>query len=153
MAWETARRLEELGREVELLVLVDSRPPGSGGLAAPEPDDATLDSFLRSEARTEEADLPALRAVVRAHLRALRAYHPEPVACPVTLFLAEDRPEGETADVAALWHPLAPGGLEVEILPGDHFHLLAGPGVDLLPARLHTRLAATPGAGGGLLPG
>src|SRR6185369_9125326 len=108
----------------------------------PEPDNATLDSFLRAEARAEEADLPALRAVVRAHLRALRAYRPEPVACPVTLFLAEDRPAGETADSTALWQPLTPGGLEIEIMPGDHFLLLTVPGVDLLAARLHARLAA-----------
>jgi thioesterase domain-containing protein len=139
VAWETARVLEGLGLEVGSLVLVDSRPPGA---TSPEPDDATLDAFLRAEARADEADLPALRAVVRAHLRTLRGYRPEPVACPVTLFLAEDRPGGETADGAAPWRPLTPGGLEVETLPGDHFHLLTGPGVDLLAAKLRAKLAA-----------
>jgi amino acid adenylation domain-containing protein len=137
LAWETARRLEELGREVALVALLDTRPPAPDA-PFPEVDDTTLDELLRSESGETG---PELRAVVRAHLDALRAYRPEPLACPVLLFLAADRPHGETIDRAALWLPLARGGLAVETLPGDHFSLLAPPAVDELAVKLRARLA------------
>jgi thioesterase domain-containing protein len=141
VAWETARRLEDLGHEVGLLVLIDSRPHDPHTPASPGLDDTALDTLLGTEARAGEEGLPGLRALVRAHLHALRGYRSEPVACPVTLFLAADRQRETAADRAALWRPLAPGGLEVETLPGDHFHLLTGPGADLLAAKLRARLA------------
>ncbi len=140
LAWETARRLGELGHEVGLLTLLDSRPPDG---SVPEIDDASLDALLRAESG---AASPELRAVVRAHLAALRTYRPQPLTCPVLLFLAADRPDGETADRAALWSSLALGGLDVETLPGDHFSLLTAPSVDVLAAKLGARLSSE-GAG------
>jgi thioesterase domain-containing protein len=59
----------------------------------------------------------------------------------VALFLAQDRPGGETADAAALWRPLAGGGLEVDTVPGDHFSLLREPAVEALAAKLQEKLA------------
>ena len=140
VAWETARRLEDLGHEVGLLVLVDSRPHDPHASDSPHLDDNALDILLGPEARAGEGTLLGLRAVVKAHLHALRGYRTEPVACPVTLFLAEDRRWEGAADRAALWRPLAPGGLDVETLPGDHFQLLTGPGAEILAAKLRTRL-------------
>jgi thioesterase domain-containing protein len=142
VAWETARRLEDLGHEVGLLVLIDSRPHDPHPPGSPDLDDTALEVLLGVEARVGEEPLPGLRAMVRAHLHALRGYRSEPVVAPVALFLAADRRGGEeAADRAALWRPLAGGGLTVEILPGDHFHLLSGPGADLLAAKLRARLA------------
>jgi amino acid adenylation domain-containing protein len=127
VAWETARRLEELGREVALLVLLDSRPPDPDA-EPPRLDDAALDDPLRT--------------LVNDHLQALRSYRPRSLACPVALFLAQDRPGGGTADAAAaLWRPLARGGLEVDTIPGDHFTLLREPAVDALAAKLQEKLA------------
>ena len=140
VAWETARRLEELGGEVGLVALLDSRPPHPEDDALPDPGDAALDALLRAELGGEAVPEP-LRAVVRAHLQALRSYRPRPLACPVALFLAADRPPGETTDRAALWRPLALGDLEIETVPGDHFGLLSAPGVDVLAAKLAARLA------------
>jgi amino acid adenylation domain-containing protein len=148
VAWETARRLESLGHEVGLLVLIDSRPHDPHAPLSPDLGDAAIDALLGADlgagARAQEESLPGLRAVVRAHLQALRGYRTQPVAAPVALFLAadrRDRGEAGAAGRAALWRPLAPGGLEVEILPGDHFHLLTGPAADLLAAKLRARLA------------
>ena len=95
VAWETAHQLKKAGREVALLVLLDSRP--------------------------------------HTRLEALRDHRPQPLDCPVSLFLAED---GATADLAALWRPLAFGGLEVDTVPGDHFNLLQEPAVETLAAKL-----------------
>jgi amino acid adenylation domain-containing protein len=130
VAWATARRLEELGRGVGLLVLLDSRPPDPEA-ETPSLDDPALDA--------------GLRAVVNAHLQALRSYRPQPLACPVALFLAGDRPSGEEIDGAGLWRPLAQGGLEVETVPGDHFSLLREPGVETLAARLRQTLVRMEG--------
>ncbi len=121
MAWETARRLEERGEEVALLALIDSRPP----------DPAAAIADLGDE-------IPDL--ALRARLEAARSYRPGPVAGPVALFLAGDRSRAENAEAAALWLPLAPGGLDVEILPGDHFSLLREPGVAALAESIRRRL-------------
>ncbi|HEV8577638.1 MAG TPA: amino acid adenylation domain-containing protein [Thermoanaerobaculia bacterium] len=128
VAWETARRLEESGREVGLVILLDSRPPGPD-FAPPKLGDSDLD--------------PHLRAVVDGHLQALRTYRPRPLACPVALFLAEQRPRDEAVDLAALWRPFARGKLDVETVPADHFHLLAAPAVEVLAAKLRQRLEQT----------
>jgi surfactin synthase thioesterase subunit len=124
---------------VGLLALVDSRPSDP---AEPllEPGDSDLDAFLRAESGAREGDLPALRSTVRSHLRALRDYRPLPLACPVALFLAGERPHGETADRAGVWRPLAQGPFEVETVPGDHFQLLTEPAVEILGAKLLARL-------------
>ena len=126
LAWETARRLKELGREVGLVVLLDSRPPELGA-EIPEPEIADVDSHLR--------------ASVRAHLQSLRTYRQRPLACPVVLFLAGDRSPDEAADLAAVWQPLTLGGLEVETVPGDHHSLLREPGVGVLATKLWKKLA------------
>src|SRR5439155_12857460 len=64
VAWETARRLEESGEEVALLVLVDARPPSPGVPA--ESTDEDLEGLLRAElagagAAALTAALPVLR--------------------------------------------------------------------------------------------
>jgi amino acid adenylation domain-containing protein len=150
LAWETARRLEESGEKVALLVLVDSRPPSPGFAGFAEADlqvdDAALDDLLRAElagagSAVVAAELPVLRARVRAHLQALRDYRPGPLAGPAALFLAAGRPAAENADTVAAWLSLAPGGLAVETLPGDHFSLLREPGVAALGERIRRRLA------------
>nr|MDP9120375.1 thioesterase domain-containing protein [Acidobacteriota bacterium] len=140
LAWETARYLEQAGREVALLALIDSRPPDPAE-SLPVPDDATLLPLLRAETGAAEAELPALLATVRSHLSALSEYRPSPLHCPVSLFLAERRPSGETADRAGLWRPLARGPFEVEPVPGGHFDLLEEPAVGILAAKLKRRLA------------
>jgi len=126
VAWATAQRLEERGEEIALLVLIDSRPP----------DPAAVIPDLR-----DEVPDPDLRAAVRARLAALRSYRPGPLRGPVALFLAGDQPREEDVDLAALWRPLAPGGLAVETLPGDHFTLLQEPAVAALAERIQQKIA------------
>jgi len=153
VAWEAARLLEERGEEVALLVLIDSRPPSPGG----EPDVADLEGLLRAElagagAAALEAELSSLLPRVRAYLRALCEYRPRPLACRVALFLAADRPRGETAGLAALWRALSPRGLEVETLPGNHFTLLREPAVAALARSIRSRLETLEGASNGESP-
>jgi amino acid adenylation domain-containing protein len=125
VAWETARRLEERGEEIALLALIDSRPPDPAA-AIPDLGDEVPD--------------PRVRAVVHTHLEALRSYRPGPLACPVALFIAGDRPCGEIADLAALWRPLSHSSLDIETLPGDHFSLLREPAVAALAERIRRKL-------------
>ena len=71
VAWETARRLEERGKEVALLVLIDSRPPDPAaaiharlealGSYRPGPVNGPVALFLAGDRpRGEDADLAAL---------------------------------------------------------------------------------------------
>jgi len=85
----------------------------------------------------EVALLVLLDSRPHTRLEALRDHRPQPLDCPVVLFQAE----GTTDDLAALWRPLAQGGLKIETVPGDHFGLLTAPAVDVLAARLLEKLA------------
>jgi thioesterase domain-containing protein len=144
LAWETASRLQEQGAEVALVALIDSRPP-EGSAQPAVPDGAALDALLRAEvvgaAGLSPPELSAYHDTMRAHLDALRGYRLRPLACPVTLFVAAERPAGEREDRAALWRPFAAGGFQVEPVPGDHFSILREPAVVLLAERLRQRLA------------
>ncbi len=89
-----------------------------------------------------DADLPRLRRIVelyQANQRAARAYLPLPTRCPIHLLAAAAGPLPSRLD---LWKPVAEGGLEVQILPGDHYTLLRPPAVDGLAAELARLLAA-----------
>jgi amino acid adenylation domain-containing protein len=89
-----------------------------------------------------DADLPRLRRIValyQANQRAARAYLPLPTRCPIHLLAAAAGPLPSRLD---LWNPVAEGGLEVRILPGDHYTLLRPPAVDALATELARLLAA-----------
>ena len=129
IAWEMAQRLRREGKEVELLVLLDSLAP------------ARLADLRHSgDPALGEADLPAgtgeeaarrLLRVFHSNLEAVRTYTPEPYPGRVLLVRAARRPE---EDATLGWGPLAPG-LAVEALDADHYSLLAEPAVETL-ARL-----------------
>ncbi len=89
-----------------------------------------------------DADLPRLRRIVelyQANQLAARAYLLPPARCPLHIVAAA---AGPVPARLGLWEPLAAGGLEVKILPGDHYTLLRPPAVDALAAEMGRLLAA-----------
>jgi len=73
--------------------------------------------------------------VLRANLKAVWAYAPEPYAGSAFYFRAGDRRGRPSADQAA-WSRLATGGVTTRIVPGDHAGILKPPGVAVLAGAL-----------------
>ena len=74
------------------------------------------------------------------NFRAAESYAPGLCDAPLALFLAEGSPG--VVERAAAWTPLAAAGLEIHLLPGDHYSLLERERVEPLAARLRSLLAA-----------
>jgi len=105
-------------------------------------DVATLDALLaNNEVRALlPPDLSAdhlrqLFALHRANRRALEAYRPHPYGGRITLLRAAAS-VALSPETAQAWSDLAAGGLDVHILPGDHYALLRAPHVGTLAERL-----------------
>jgi thioesterase domain-containing protein len=81
----------------------------------------------------------AIRQAEEAHLRALRAYVPQPYAGPVTLFLSPRLPTSY-GNPALDWRPLAAGGLSICEIGGAQGDIVNEPRVRALAAELVRRL-------------
>ncbi|WP_084729578.1 type I polyketide synthase [Streptacidiphilus neutrinimicus] len=143
VAQQTARLLMRLGREVDLLLLLDGYVPDSRPLPV-----AGAPDFLLGGVRAGFDALfgrgpvgGALRRAPRARGRflggqaAVLTYRPDPVFCPTVLLKAD----ADEASVARLAHRLAglyPAGLRVVPVAGDHWSMLRHPHVDELAAHV-----------------
>jgi amino acid adenylation domain-containing protein len=183
IAWEMARQLAASGERVALLVLLDTSPPPRRAVADPgELDAAALAAALRAEPGSAPPDprqLEAMLPVVRSHLRAFAAYRPAPLACPVALIQARERPPGSGAganagagsgdgnrpaaaaptaqQTRAAWRRLAQGPFIHRLVPGDHHGMLRAPAAGRLAAEIErilrqTAAADAAGAAPGLQP-
>lgn len=139
VAAELAARLAALGREVELLVLIDSWP--ADGL--PLPSEEELDTlFHRDLGGGEIAPSMAepLRRQFAAHARAAHAYRPRALGCPVLLVLADGHEDGGPDAAADLvrgqWAPYLAGPLRERRFPGHHYSLLVPPTVESVAAEI-----------------
>nr|WP_256560316.1 non-ribosomal peptide synthase/polyketide synthase [Myxococcus dinghuensis] len=117
-------------------------------LAGREPDEVLgrlLEAGLASGALPRGMDLSRLRAlfeVFEAHHAALLRYGPRPLSGRTLLFEASEVEEGATADRG--WAALVGAALERHVIPGDHYALLRGRGVQLLAERLKEALEHVP---------
>jgi thioesterase domain-containing protein len=84
---------------------------------------------------------PKHRETVVAHLRALHAYQPQSYSGRVTLFRAQARSLRRAYDPELGWGRLAEGGVEVQLIPGDHYDLLECPYVEVLADKLALALS------------
>ncbi|QRO01039.1 amino acid adenylation domain-containing protein [Archangium violaceum] len=86
------------------------------------------------------AELRALWRVFSSNLRASWAYVPGSYAGALKLLRASDAPGNAAPEPELGWGPLAEGGVSVSVLPGDHFSVIAPPGVEHLATRLQELL-------------
>jgi mycobactin phenyloxazoline synthetase len=123
LAWEAARQLIAVGREVGTLLLIDSWC-GDG-----EPAPAEAPRWEPLPEGLGEQELARLSAVYQANGRALLGYRPEPQALPAVCYRALRAPEGSFPGLRPFDGWLAAhggGGIEVHPLPEDHFSIVAG---------------------------
>jgi thioesterase domain-containing protein/acyl carrier protein len=127
VAFEMACRLEQQGRDVALLALLDPTPLGALSTLSTEEGDL-LAGFVRDltglgQIATPDLDLEAWRPhfeTYRANLLALRDYRPGVFHGRAHLFLAR---EGKGED----WSAHLVDGAEIHPVPGGHYGLLREP--------------------------
>jgi thioesterase domain-containing protein len=124
VAWEIAQQLRAQGELIGLLVLVDSRFPSRQVMLQNRLRSLWCDRvlpFLRRCLGGRREFAAALKEQVRIgrkYLRHILRYTPRPYPGPVTLISCVEDREREPGRV---WRDLAPGGLEIIRVPGNHF--------------------------------
>jgi thioesterase domain-containing protein len=160
VAYEMAQQLYRRGEEIALLALFDASPDWNG-IGFPDETDrlemlrrftVELTSILGRGSLAcdpgsfEElsemfcGDIPRsqLRSQFRtfsANMSALRTYTPMRYPGRVVVFQAQANAHGSDRQSPG-WHHLAEGGVDVHIVPGDHYTMLRRPHVDILAERL-----------------
>jgi thioesterase domain-containing protein len=95
----------------------------------------------------EAADMLRLFRVFEANVQALRAYRPGCYAGNLSLFAASERSARVNLDPADGWVRVAPSGVEVFGVPGDHYSILREPGVEVLATQMRTWFKRQPVGG------
>lgn len=109
--------------------------------------DARLDYVLERIMAAEEvyaqlglAGMRRLFEVFEVHTRAARAYEPAPHEGRVSLIYGADGDEGARAAASAVWSGIATKGIELRVVPGDHYSIFERPNVEALAGELRARL-------------
>ncbi len=136
IAFEMAQQLQRVG-QVSLLVLLDSHTPAA--LAQPEEinDEELLLQFKSDmsalyglEGRGFDSDqLSRLFQVFRMNVHAMMRYQPQIYPGRITFFRADNPISDTSYDPIEDWRTLATGGVEVHMVPGDHYTMLREPSV------------------------
>jgi len=169
VAYETALRLREAGREVRTLVLLDAlapegKPEGGPALARAasmlwgvELGDGDADQALAAaraagaiSSELEGSDARAWLAGVAARMEAAETYHPRPYDGDVVLVRGTESVAGRSRDDAFGWPRFVTGNLTVEWAPGSHHSVVRGEGARAVAAIVE-RHAARPAAGNEIL--
>ena len=160
VAFEMARRLHQQGQEVSLLALID--PPSVGPIHCPRLSHPryysgrllyhlshlakvhpkswlryclTRASTIRRRifARSMEiANRPDKLDVLSRMEKAIMAYTPEMYPGRVTLFVSSERVQDYAGETDFGWSTVTSGGLEVRVVPGDHYTIFHEPNIRIL---------------------
>lgn len=132
VAYEMAKRLRALGKEIPLLILLDARGPDFNWWRyAPR----TKLADLRGDLLRPRCDRYLKRGqpipfrlrnfyIINTYRRALERYRPKPYEGQVLLLRSRQR-----ANEPAGWDTLLNGNMHTKVLPGEHLTLLREPNV------------------------
>ena len=90
----------------------------------------------------EKVNLRKYLDISRRHIRALQHYTPSYYAGRITLLKAQERPDDHDRDTTLGWSALAAGGVEVEVVPGNHFSMLREPHIQHVAQHLRSAILA-----------
>ncbi|MBV6405294.1 MAG: amino acid adenylation domain-containing protein [Flavobacteriales bacterium] len=145
VAYEMAQQLVAQGEEVPYLAVIDAYSPTLHGEAIAsdqkvyEPIKKTVLRKLVARALRNDGTVPErLRNfhIIDTYDRAALAYVPRPYPGKVTVLKAQD----SWGPKEMGWEKLAQGGLEVRLVPGDHYDLIKEPHVGTLANELRITL-------------
>jgi thioesterase domain-containing protein/acyl carrier protein len=125
--WNEVRRGHRTVREFVAARTVFNR------LLGRRPADAASEPEYLSAERYDEWLLAYLE-------RLLCAYEPEPFRGPMTVFRSAGEPAGRFLDSKMGWNEFATEGVELVVVPGDHFSIFRDPGVALMAKHISAAL-------------
>ena len=76
--------------------------------------------------------LGRLFEVFRTNVHAMLSYEPQPYPGRITFFRASEQIADNSIDPAKDWRNLAAEGVEVHVVPGDHYTMLREPAVQVM---------------------
>ena len=138
VAYEMAQQLQRAGQEVGLLALLDTHTPSVLGQISDLDDEELLRLFksdmdaLYGPDSLDSNQLDRLFQVFRANAQAMLRYEPQRYEGRMTLFRAGDRLYELSLDPIEEWRNLAGDGVEVHVVPGNHYTMLKEPAVLVL---------------------
>ncbi len=166
IAWEMATQLQSQGQKVDLLALIDATVPMTMTQPTEIDDGTLLRRFFQdilglsseyadfSVERLEELE-PAERLayvmeqeqitnlplrhlfhVFKSNFRAMQSYIPSVYAHRVTLFKASEQVLQNYQDLTMGWSNLTNQAVEVHVIPGNHYSIIAKPHVQILAEQL-----------------
>ena len=162
-AYDLAQLLLQAGRDVRFVAVLDAQgPDGRPSVRGLAKIGAHLGQIarhgwghiarvrrFRRENREIEAELASARPgevnganLVMANVRAVEAYQPQPIACPVVIFRADASFwDSRAAKRSGLgWASVAAAGWDLIDIPGDHLSILDHRNVGILAGHLANRL-------------
>jgi thioesterase domain-containing protein/acyl carrier protein len=90
-----------------------------------------------------DVDLAQARQIANLwkwNIKALLAYQPEHYDGRVTYFRAAERRERQVRFPEIPWTEISDGGIEIHVVPGDHYSIFEPPHVDVLAAKMNVLL-------------
>jgi len=143
---DEASLLESFARDIGLSPEALTFAAGELGRLGPDERLEQLLERLKSEGLLPpDLELSRLRRhfnVFKANVRAMLGYRPRPSQSPIVLFVAEEKLAGGRRDTANGWGRLAAAGMELHVVPGDHFTMVREPKVRALAGLLRESLDA-----------
>jgi amino acid adenylation domain-containing protein len=134
VAYEMACQLAAEGHQVPLLVMFDMYAPDRfmEVMGAEEPfyqplKNLVIRSLVKQALRRGKVASPKLRHyyIIDTYHKAIQGYRPKPYGGTVTVFKAEESAGPDDMG----WSGLVQGGLDLHLLPGDHYSMIKEPGV------------------------
>jgi thioesterase domain-containing protein len=99
-----------------------------------------LEFLKRRRILSQDASLESVKALYarfQANSEAAEQYTPRPLEQRVALFAAV---QGKGSRLAGDWQPWAGGGMDFQVVPGDHYSMLQPPHVSVLVEHLRATL-------------
>ncbi len=138
IAFEMAQQLQSAGQEVGLLALIDTYHPSVMNYAVEADDEKRLLQFksdmlaVGMDPDLDPDQFNRLYQVFQANVQAMMGYEPKPYAGRITFFKPTIRIGGDAYDPAEDWRSDAAEGVEVHMVPGNHYTMLNEPSVLVL---------------------
>ena len=146
IAFEMAQQLQSAGQEVGFLVLIDTFSPTVTDNAIEVDEETRLQRFkseIGTEPDVDSEQFSRLYQVYCANIDAMMNYEPKSYPGRITFFRASESLRGSPYDPVQDWRLLAADGVEVHLMPGNHYNMLREPAVLVLAEWLRVCLNIT----------
>lgn len=150
IAFEIAQLLQEQGKTIAILAMLDTPPPNTHFTIVPHTDEeiiaylSELAPTVASELAKSEVNQPGVRKqfleIWRNHRDALMQYQGRSYVGNITYFKAKEMGVFQNTHFEHGWTPLAEEGIEIHEVPGNHLSMHFSPNVKRIAEVLNKKL-------------